>query len=78
MAHATPNWVAPADTRIFRPFPTTASALSRQLHAQAEQDFAGLQGSVLVGPLQRVQDRVDTATLKPRGAAGDAAHDGGH
>lgn len=62
----------------FGPFPTTASALSRQLHAQAEQDFAGLQGSVLVGPLQRVQDRVDTATLKPRGAAGDAAHDGGH
>lgn len=47
----------------YGPFPLRASTLSSRLHAQAEQDFAGLQGSVLVGPLQRVQDRVDTATL---------------
>lgn len=59
----------------FGPFPSRASALSQQLHAQAEQDFAGLQGSVLIGPLQRVQDRVDTATLKPAGTpTGGSGH----
>lgn len=53
----------------YGPFPMQAYTVSRQLHAQAEDDFAGLQGSVLIGPLQRVQDRVDTATLKPHDTA---------
>jgi hypothetical protein len=57
----------------FGPFPVRAYTLSQKLHDQAEQDFAGLHGSVLIGPLQRVQDRVDTATLKPRTAAEAAA-----
>jgi len=52
----------------FGPFPVRAYTLSRQLHAEAESAFGGLQGSVLIGPLQRVEDRVDTATLPVRGA----------
>ncbi len=52
----------------FGPFPVRAYTLSRQLHAEAESAFGGLQGSVLIGPLQRVEDRVDTATLPARGA----------
>lgn len=52
----------------FGPFPMRAYTLSRQLHAEAESAFGGLQGSVLVGPLQRVSDRIDTATLPARGS----------
>ena len=51
------------------PFPDRAYSLSSRLHKQAEQDFAGLHGSVLIGPLQRV----DTSTLKPPAAADEAA-----
>ena len=53
----------------FGPFPVRAYTLSRKLHAEAESAFGGLQGSVLVGPLQRVSDRIDTATLPARGSA---------
>lgn len=57
----------------FGPFPARAYTLSRQLHAEAESAFGGLQGSVLVGPLQRVQDRLDTATLPARGSTSASA-----
>lgn len=51
----------------FGPVPMRAYTVSRRLHDEAEQTFAGLQGSVLVGPLQTANDRVDTATLgKPK------------
>lgn len=47
----------------FGPVPMRAYTVSRRLHDEAEQTFAGLQGSVLVGPLQTADDRIDTATL---------------
>ncbi|MBU6247314.1 MAG: hypothetical protein KGN77_06120 [Xanthomonadaceae bacterium] len=53
----------------FGPFPARACTLSRQLHAEAESAFGGLQGSVLIGPLQRVSNRIDTSTLPARGSA---------
>ncbi len=50
----------------YGPYPSRAYTVSRQLHAEAESAFGGLQGSVLVGPLQRVQDRMNTASLPLR------------
>lgn len=37
------------------PYPEGAFALSRKIHAQAEEDFEGLQGTVTVGMLERIQ-----------------------
>ncbi|ODV09760.1 MAG: hypothetical protein ABT19_14350 [Rhodanobacter sp. SCN 68-63] len=57
----------------FGPLPVRAYTISRQLHAEAESAFGGLQGSVVVGPLQRVQDRLDTAALPARGSKAPSA-----
>ncbi len=37
------------------PFPQSAFTLSQKIHEQAEKDFDGLQGTVTVGVLERVQ-----------------------
>lgn len=37
------------------PFPQSAFTLSQKIHKQAEKDFEGLQGTVTVGVLERVQ-----------------------